>query len=471
MAKSAEPITGSAVSATRGPCSRRRLLHATLAAAGASAVFAAACQQAGETPGAAGPSKAPVTIQYGTGLSERMTQNYQDLLVAQFESKFPHVKVQVDPNAHAYTDKFKAAMAGGTVFDAVWEADNATYLQGFVADMAGYAKRDKFNLAAFPKSLFDSILTFKGAVTGIPNQTGGNLMAVPYNRTLLQRAGLREPPTEWGDRSWTWDAFVDYCKKTTISAGGKLASTGAPATGTGVLVGNQPFLFGGQWISGDRTKAVCDSAEMIRCYQAYFGMAVDGGGLLRSGQGAELFGTNDAPTLLAEGNVAFLLSMSSATLGTILDKVRGGADVAFAPLPRDKNVASFQWLDSNGVVKGAKYPDQAWQYVAWQGSTFNWAKSRGTPPPRKEHIEQWAKEFYPDIPEKTRFKVVLQLLEHPGPYDPGWVLPKFGFNGTDAMRAWINDVYAGKAAVADGLRTLKPQLQSMLDAEEAKYKG
>jgi multiple sugar transport system substrate-binding protein len=379
--------------------------------------------------------------------------------------------VEIDPNAHAYTDKFKAAMAAGTVFDAVWEADNATYLQGFIADMAPLAKRDRFNLGAFPRSLFDSTLTLKGAVTGIPNQTGGNLMAVPYNRTLLQRAGLREPPTEWGDRGWTWEAFADACRKCTTVEGGKVATAGVPATGTGVLVGNQPYLFGGQWISGDRTRAVCDSAEMLRCYQAYFGMARDGGGLLKPGQGQELFGSNDGPTLLAQGKVAFLLSMSSATLGTILDRVRGGADLAFAPLPRERNVASFQWLDSNGVVKGARHPDAAWQYVTWQGSTPNWARSRGTPPPRKELMEPWAREFYADVPERVRLRVVLQILEHPGPYDPGWVLPKFGFNGTEGIRTWITDVYAGAAAVPDGLRALKPQLQAMLDAEEPKYKG
>jgi hypothetical protein len=71
----------------------------------------------------------------------------------------------------------------------------------------------------------------------------------------------------------------------------------------------------------------------------------------------------------------------------------------------------------------------------------------------------------------VRLRTVLQILEHPGPYDPGWVLPKFGFNGTDGIRAWIADVYAGTAAVPDGLRALKPQLQAMLDAEETKYKG
>jgi hypothetical protein len=345
------------------------------------------------------------------------------------------------------------------------------YAEGFVVDMAAYVKRDRFNLTSYPKELYDSLFTVKDKVTGIPNQTGGNLMAIPYNRAVLLEAGLKEPPTQWGDSTWTWQALVDSCRKVAKVEGGALARAGTQPASQNMLIGNLAYLWGGQWVSGDRRKATCDSSEMVKCYQEYFDLATDQRATLQTGQGQALFGTNTGTTLLGNRRLAFLLSMSSGTLGILLDQVRKtGDDIAFAPVPRQKNVASFQWLDANGIVKGAKNPDEAWQYTHWQGTTMNWAKLRGTPPPRKEHIDQWAKENFADIPEKTRLSVVLKVLEYPGPYDPGWVLPKFGFNGGDLVKAWTDAVTAGQANVPDGLRTLKPQLQAMIDAEDNKYK-
>jgi len=85
----------------------------------------------------------------------------------------------------------------------------------------------------------------------------------------------------------------------------------------------------------------------------------------------------------------------------------------------------------------------------------------------------WDKDVYGDVAEKMRVSVQVESLNFASPLDPGWVLPSF-WGGGDAWKlttAWINDVYAGKATVADGLKALKPQLQAILDKEDPKYKG
>ena len=57
-------------------------------------------------------------------------------------------------------------------------------------------------------------------LTVLPNQTGGNMMALPYNREILEKAGLNEPSATWGDPEWNWDAYIDMAKKTTVTEGG-----------------------------------------------------------------------------------------------------------------------------------------------------------------------------------------------------------------------------------------------------------
>src|SRR5262245_49121223 len=112
---------------------RRTFLAASGAATG---MLLTACGGPGGSPETSASTKPPVTILFGTSLSERQQQNYTELLVQPFEAKFPGIRVDIDPSAHATTEKFKAAMAAGTVYDGVWEADVARYLEGFVVDMA-----------------------------------------------------------------------------------------------------------------------------------------------------------------------------------------------------------------------------------------------------------------------------------------------------------------------------------------------
>ena len=443
---------------------RRRILSVATAAGG---MLVAACQ-----PGAApAATKEPVKLVYGTSLNQQQLQNNRAQLIDPFQAKYPHITLEIVPDGDAYTDKFKTSLAGGTGWDVVWESDNSIFLQGFIKDVSAQIKRDKFDTAVFPKQLFRLVNEHKGALNGLPNQSGGNWPVLPYNRTVIAKAGLPEPPTTWGDPTWTWQRFTEYCKKcTTVGEDGKPATFGIAPLGQGPIAGNLPYHFGAQWVSNDRLRTMNDSAEMIECYRTYFALPNEQASMLKPGAGMALFGTNNAAQLFTSGRLAFLQT-SGGGLFAIIDAVKAGGDFAYAPLPRAKNASSFQWLDSNGVVSGTKHEDDAWQLVRWQASTPNWAVSRGTSPARADHMESWAKDVYGDLGRKMRLEVYTKSLENASGYDPAWLLPKFAFNGGDLVRTWINDTYDGKIAVPDGLRNLKPQLQSLIDSTDARYKG
>ena len=87
------------------------------------------------------------------------------------------------------------------------------------------------------------------------------MMALPYNREIIEKAGLNEPSATWGDPEWNWDAYIDMAKKTTITEGGSISTMGASNMGTGALVGNLPFLWGGQWVSRRPPHPPCATAR------------------------------------------------------------------------------------------------------------------------------------------------------------------------------------------------------------------
>ena len=190
------------------------------------------------------PEKEPVHIRYGTWLNARQLENYPQTLVEPFQDAHPGVTVEVIHNMHAYQESFRTAFAAGEQPDAAWEADNATYLLGYFVDLADYIKRDNFDLSHYPQNIFNSISRIRNEINSLPNQTGGNMMALPYNREILEKAGLNEPSATWGDPEWNWDAYIDMAKKTTVTEGGNVATVGASNMGYRRARGQSSFPLG-----------------------------------------------------------------------------------------------------------------------------------------------------------------------------------------------------------------------------------
>src|SRR5262249_57231114 len=74
----------------------------------------------------------------------------------------------------------------------------------------------KVDGAAFLPGLLDYYKN-KGKQYALPySQTYGSF--VYYNKPLLAKAGVKAPPADWNDASWTWDAMVDAARKLTVDA-------------------------------------------------------------------------------------------------------------------------------------------------------------------------------------------------------------------------------------------------------------
>jgi len=87
-----------------------------------------------------------------------------------------------------------------------------------------------------------------------------------YNTELFKKTGVPEPSTKWGDPAWSWDSFVQVCKKLTTQPGPNAVYGFHTSTWWVYL---QPFLWsnGGDFLNKDRTGGAVDQPAAIEAAQ------------------------------------------------------------------------------------------------------------------------------------------------------------------------------------------------------------
>ncbi len=445
--------------------SRRTLL---LGAATGAAVTVSACNAPSTSPAGqptAGPS---VTIEYFAGLNERQLGNYQTLLVDAFEKAHPPLKLSVIPTGG--TEKLLALMSGGTPPDVSSSAKPKEYLTKQVQDITRYVQRDnKVNTAAFPKETFESTCTWRGKIVNLPNEYGGTWPVMPYNRDLFRRAGVPEPPAKWGDPAWNADSYLQAMQKLTrADADGKPATFGMNQPNMRMTVVFWPWLWRTAWITDDLKTITSDAPAMIEAFEYLTGLAGRRRVMVSDAALRESFGAANAEQAFLKGQLAMFSSAGANRIITVGQAVREqGLPVSYAPLPTFKTFRAAQHLNGNGIVVGARHPDQAFTFLKWSADTPNWGISRGNPPPRIEHFDAWAKEVYGGVEPQIRIEVYRDSLQHSAKRDPIENLPTFDQMQTEVLTPAFNRLYAGQAEVAATLREIKPRLQALVPQDLA----
>ena len=194
----------------------RRKLVAGSAAIGAMGVLSAcgAAQTGTGAPesAAAAKLKAGSTVVFWNDMGGQyptLMERWRD----QFATK-TQVKVEVTGGIADYNNKLAAAFAGGTPPDVFrYLQENiplpAAVERNLLLKLDQYVKRDKYDLADFRK---DSITLYqwKGNLLALPRDYG--LQLIYYNTELFQKAGLPPIPTDWNEKTWTFQKFLETCQ-------------------------------------------------------------------------------------------------------------------------------------------------------------------------------------------------------------------------------------------------------------------
>jgi len=191
--------------------SRRALLARTAAGIGAAAALAAGCgvQSSPSTVGSAPSALSGVVRLYGWD-QEPISTNRRKAMDG-LRAKYPQLDVQQETTAaagQAYFDKMQTLIASDSAPDMFIIQD--AWLPFFLTrkllkDIQPLVKRDKYDLADFPKGAIEAY-TYKGGLYGLPD----NITSIGFfvNRELFKQAGVEPPPTQADTKGWTFDTFL-----------------------------------------------------------------------------------------------------------------------------------------------------------------------------------------------------------------------------------------------------------------------
>jgi multiple sugar transport system substrate-binding protein len=444
----------------------RRDMVAT--ATGICAALLAACRAGGKEP--APTSNAPqqpawdkeqTTVQFYIYLSETQLQTVDDKLLAPWRSEHPNVQIEVVAQPGATVEaiqKLTALLVAGSPPDVLWDLGIARNLaqQQLIQSIDDLVSRDRYDVTKFNQKTLDFKGRFEGKLHMLPVTYGGNAMGLLYNRQMFQGAGLPEPPDKWAN-TWTWAQWVDNLTRLTkTNSDGTVSQFGLG--GYGYFI-DWPHAYGGQWLSDDYRTVTCDSPDMIQCYADFIDLMYKAHVTPQPGEAQQLFGSG---SLFLGGKVA-ITTMGGWEAGTYTGEPAQGIDWAFMPFPRVKIATPDMSTNGLALIKDAKHREAGWQFLKWLVQDSRLAKYQIRLPTIAADADAWARDVFRERPN-ARPQVLVEGIAAMTPEDNILNHPRWVQMNKDIVSPTWTAMQKGEKGVPEGLREMKPALQSAINA-------
>jgi len=334
-----------------------------LLAGGAGAVLAAACGTGQTTPVPATGERKPVTITYmslGDAASDRVAQERALFDNYQREAAGATINLEATGSANwgALKEKFIIRATGGDAADLVmnnWGTWSDMSEGGMLTELTPLLKRDKIGFDLYLPSAIESH-TADGKLWGMP--VSMSVDAIAYNLDLLESAGLKPPPVDPTDKTWTMDKFLEYAQKLT-RPGEQYGFGGAYSGFATVGVADGTFFGRLAWDDKQR-KCLMDSAEFRTGLQYW----------------------NDLPLRYhVQPDAQEQTALRGGLAGNIFLTGRIGMQGTLSPFPKSQtpfrwalatlpysgsgpNVSSRMWATALHVGRTPR-TDAAWEFLRW----------------------------------------------------------------------------------------------------------
>ena len=196
---------------------------------------------------AGGDKGGTVTITHYTIDSEDRT--FVEKLIPDFEAKHPNIKVKGEKAPYEQFDsKLQTLIAGGKSPDVTshygYGGFAEYYNKDMLLDLTDIIQEDGFKAGDYgiPDNLM-SIYKVKDRTYGIPVNMYVTLML--YNKDMFDAAKVPYPPSDYEDKSWTFDKMVEDAKKLTVISD-DIAKTQYGVDFTWAERDNRPLYFGAE---------------------------------------------------------------------------------------------------------------------------------------------------------------------------------------------------------------------------------
>ncbi len=326
------------------------LLLTTIVACAASGCHGSSSSNEGAAVEKKNAAPENVTITYwDTSDSTNEAPKFKEL-VAEFQAKYPQIKVDYQniPFDQA-RDKFKTAAQASTAPDVMrsevaWTPEFASLR--YLAPLDGTPAAE--GLADYlPAPL--STGKYQGKLYGVPQVT--DALALLYNKALLRKAGVAEPP-----------ATMDDLKKAALAIKSKAGAEGIYLAPQGYFL--LPFIYGagGDLVNADQKKIRVNGPEAVKGLE----VVLD---LIKSGAAAKPdlnSGYNQMQSWFKDGKVAMVINGPWSVADDFTGKAFADkANLGIASVPAGSSGKSGAPLGGHdyAAYAGSKHLDAAYQFI------------------------------------------------------------------------------------------------------------
>ena len=374
-----------------------------------------------------------------------------------FEPTHPGARVEIEIPTGGYFEKLQAHLAAGT------EPDTARideyYIPALVArdalkPLEPYSARDKQfdSTALFPIPWQAG--QYRSHFYGLT--TGPNGYLIVYNRTAFEEAGLKPPPADYRDRTWTWERMREDARRLTRQGASGQDTRFGFMWDVSLLsrLSSQVNAAGGKLVDAlqDPKKGALDDARTVALLQQYQDMRHRDRSIPMDD---DVRGQGDGPTLVARGRVAMAVSLTN--VGRLFKDSPFTWDFAPLPRPNGGGQASTALITNvYSMLKSSPNPEVAW----------DWIRIMGSPKHARWHVEN--KEF---MPGWRALREEYLKLRPPANRGAALDLADYGkpsINSAkyvelqDAIRDGLAPVWSGAEPAKQAVDQLTPRLSALL---------
>ncbi|RUS47476.1 ABC transporter substrate-binding protein [Cohnella sp. AR92] len=414
----------------------KKLGKLALASTAAIALVATGCSKdnkegAGET----------VTITHYTIDSPDRT--FVEKLVPEFEKAHPNIKVKITKAPYEQFDsKLQSSIAAKNAPDVTshWGYGGFMeyYNKGMLMDLTPYLGDFKASDYNIPEDVMN-IYKVDGKTYGIPLNSYVTVML--YNKDMFDKAGLPYPPTDYEDKSWTFDKMVEYARKMTVDSKNLAEAQYGVDFGFGER-DQRPQYFGANvysddtWTNGGKpSKVNLNEPAVIDAYKKIYGLIWDEKVSPTPAFSKSVSGQFGDPFLSGKIGMSVVGSWSLAAASDFSFNV----GVAAVPQGPNPNVRSVLYVDPLFVLKDSKHPKEALEWIKFLIATEIQEKSielsGGNPPVNQAAAEKYYSNFEGIAPEQLK-----QVFE--GAYKYGFE----SYNHLISNYSQINELFINELA-------------------------
>jgi multiple sugar transport system substrate-binding protein len=351
--------------------------------------------------GSSSGSSKPVTITV-------MQQNAPDYvyftnLGKEFTKLHPNVTVKfIGVPYDQFDSKLQTMIASGTQPDITTHVQLMGFMdyynKGLLTDLTPYIQKYNFDYKKdnIPDNVMD-MAKVDGKQWGIPLNSFTTVMM--YNKDIFDKAGIAYPPSDYNDKSWTFDKMVEIAKKLT-SGSGQNKTYGLYWNWNGGGAMQDPDYFGTSLFPADAAKTGratsnnFSNSAVINAYQRIADLTFKDNISPTPAFVTALAGSNNSDPFLS-GKIAMEVQAAWGLAG--INDVAFKVGVAAVPIGPNPEIRNVLYTDPYFVLKGSKCPDEAFQFLAFLAQTDSQIKmiqqSGGEPPANLGALDTYYKNF------------------------------------------------------------------------------